>query len=274
MSLRAAVIASDVALAKQYPYEDPSSPSPEDLGHTCYHLAAQYNDSVMMSFLVSLRSTHHWTQVKNHRGNTVWHLCAACSSAGVLKYLLGVDKRGLNMVNGWGETPLHLAYASGSQECIDLLIHAGADTGALDRWERTPQQCGLEHGFGKVSAMTGSMLPGSKVLSKCLEAPLDEQHFITHTLHRTDLDLWGKDMYTLTAMHKLAAWNKDLALKALLDRSTTRSQWCPVDKDGNTPLHHAAMMGATRAFEVLKCVYTEDETRLKNEEGRQADQYL
>ena len=80
-------------------------------------------------------------------------------------------------------------------------------------------------------------------------------------------------MFGLTAMHKLAAWNYPTMMTLLVKKAAgDESKLCPQDKDGNTPLHHAATMSSTQSLQYLLRIYSDTMINLKNKQGQTAKQ--
>jgi len=88
----------------------------------------------------------------------------------------------------------------------------------------------------------------SKVLSKLLEAPLNEE-LALKWIEEPDMDINGRDYYKLSALHKCAAWEKPIILEALLKKENIQPNI--KGQDGDTPLHSAASCCAIRCVEVL-----------------------
>lgn len=135
----------------------------------------------------------------------------------------------------------------------------GIDLDARDKWGRIANDVYLDHTAGQVGLTSLAMPPPPAVvskimrsLSKLIEAPLNWELFQSHLKDVESVNPWGKDMFGLTALMKVAAWNHERALVLLLAHSSANATHINLrDADGNTALHHAAMMNATRTFDIL-----------------------
>ena len=72
------------------------------------------------------------------RGVTPLHIAASRGDAAVMKTLLSAARAGHSPVNANGMTPLHVAAGEGLLEILKMLIKAGADSAALDKFDRLP----------------------------------------------------------------------------------------------------------------------------------------
>jgi ankyrin repeat protein len=88
----------------------------------------------------------------------------------------------------------------------------------------------------------------TKNLSKLIEAPLNEEYFLK-LLQEEEIDVAGRDMFGLTALSKVAAWDKPVACSALLNLHPELIN--SVDAKGNSALHHAYSMNAERCIALL-----------------------
>ena len=87
-------------------------------------------------------------------------------------------------------------------------------------------------------------------LSKLLEFPGDMEEFNRHLANPEEVNPAGCDAFGLTALHKLASWNKVTMMELLLPLlpDDMLDERCP---DGKTPLHWAVEMHAVQAVELL-----------------------
>jgi ankyrin repeat protein len=261
--LRTSVITSDVDKLSLMELQDLEHQFEYDGLNTCWHYASMYNDARVLELL--LKASQSWKGVWNKRRNGCLHVAAMTGSGQCLALLLNsIAKDETHLVdaqNEWGETSLHLAYQTGSIECIDMLRAFGANTQICDNWGQLPEAVGVEYVKNREPKRTAQ---AGMVLSKCIEAPLDEPRFM-ELLNSPNVDLKGKDMYGLTAMHKLAAWNNHIPLIALLARM---DDIAPQDPQGNTPLHLAVEMGSIRTKCVLEKRYSPEQLQIRNSSGK------
>ena len=71
-------------------------------------------------------------------GDTALHVAAAHGSARCAALLAADFRFRATATNDWQETPLHGAAAAGDARTIQVLVAAGADVAARDRWRRVP----------------------------------------------------------------------------------------------------------------------------------------
>lgn len=166
------------------------------------------------------------------------------------------DPTFLNHANLWGETAAHLAAGAGHHAVLEALAELGAEMELRDAWGRTAAEVFSENYAGIVAAaaapdrFTGpTSLPATCVLSKRLEAPLDEG-LLSRLLADPKTDLAGKDMFGWSALHKLASWGHQRGLSAVLKEVERRSAVTVFEAlsqkggpEGKTVLHCAAESG-------------------------------
>jgi len=206
--------------------------------------------------------------ITNKRGGTPLHQAVVSGSISSVKQLLQDDriKSSINITNSWGETALILSATRGDPHVAFVLLENGADRQIKDKWNQTAQEVAQDHGETVTSQLIRdyisgqtkppatsqpkppSTLPQKRILSKMLEAPLDEE--LAHKwLQDPSIDINGADYMRWTALHKVAAWEKPSVLVALLNHPDII-----VDRpgmDGDTPLHSALSNGAVRCAAIL-----------------------
>ena len=253
--LRAAVIKGDLDEARRHAHEDPSEGNADDNGLTCHHYAAQYNCLELLLFLKTLPCSVRQLEVRSKRGYSVLHSAALAGSAECLEVLLREAlAEAVNARNEWGETALHLAAQAGSVRCYELLLQCGkADAEARDRWDRTAAAVAAECFLGRQERIRRTepdkeqpqRLP-KKSLSRLIEYPLDEGRF-AELCGSAEVDIRGADAFGLTALHKLAAWDKPECAALLLRLAPELSD--RRDGEGRTAAHHAASERVRRVLE-------------------------
>eukprot|EP01031_Cornospumella_fuschlensis_P041401 gene41401-50517_t len=123
------------------------------------------------------------------------------------------------------------------------------------------------------ASLTGGVLsknnnkPLKTALSKLIEFPGDPDVIRSALLHKDTIDINGKDMFGLTALHKLAAWNKVDLINLLLDDPDLDIN--VVSSPIGSVLHSAVDMGAVEAVERLLTLPNLD-LALLNKQGRTA----
>jgi ankyrin repeat protein len=133
-----------------------------------------------------------------------------------------------------------LAAQSGFSKGFDLLLKHGASTDILDKWGRSPGDVAKESFLGRQEAIRKPVTVQAKTnLSKMMEFPLDETRFVQLCAESSDLD--GCDYFGLTALHKLASWDKPNCMHLLFSRISDPARYVnAVDADGNTAAHLCA----------------------------------
>ncbi|PRP75028.1 ankyrin repeat protein [Planoprotostelium fungivorum] len=233
------------------------------------HWACAYGEIRVIQLLLQDKRTD--VLITNKRGGTSLHQAVVSGSSSSVRELLkdGRIRQSINFANMWKETALHIAATRGDAEIAFLLLEGGADRELEDKWGKTPQDVAQDYGetsTSKVihdfvlgqsqppSTITKMTLPPSKtpvqkrVLSKLLEAPLDEQAALTW-IQDPNMDINGADYMRWTALHKVAAWEKPNVLRALLDHPDIRVD--SLGMDGDTPLHSALSNGAIQCAHML-----------------------
>lgn len=81
------------------------------------------------------------------RGSTLLYLACHNGDIGMVELLLQYGAQ-VNVVNGWGKTPLQQCIASGQSACAKLLLARGAHSEVPDRGTRVPLQAALDQETG------------------------------------------------------------------------------------------------------------------------------
>eukprot|EP01113_Clastostelium_recurvatum_P044203 TRINITY_DN7435_c0_g1_i2.p1 TRINITY_DN7435_c0_g1~~TRINITY_DN7435_c0_g1_i2.p1 ORF type:complete len:422 (-),score=79.82 TRINITY_DN7435_c0_g1_i2:71-1336(-) len=263
----------DAALVEQMlrtAYEDVNQLDEESM--SALHWACAYGEPNIVRTLLGDGRVN--PSVRNKRGGTPLHQATLSGAHEIMRILLS-DHRSpsfVDAVNVWGETSLILAATRGDAIAARLLLDHGADPKHQDQWGKTPWEvaedygekecCAVlkEHVQGHTSAVPATdkpahtpaptpsappavVPPGGRVLSKMMEAPLNEQQTLSW-IEDTTIDLNGSDYYKLTALHKCAAWEKPIVLQRLLLHPNI--QVATRGPDGDTALHMAASSGAIK----------------------------
>jgi len=206
--------------------------------------------------------------ILNKRKGTPLHQATLCAAHDVLRVLLADPrvKNSINAANMWGETALILAATRGDPLAATILLEQGADPTLQDNWGKTAQEVASDHGEVQTASAIIDYISGkpiiqqksitlptqtstkTRVLSKLLEAPLDEEQ-ASSWLRDPEIDVNGYDYLKWTALHKCAAWEKPTVLRELLRHPKIE----PTKKgqDGDSVLHSACAAGATRCVLIL-----------------------
>ncbi|XP_047337573.1 putative E3 ubiquitin-protein ligase XBAT31 [Impatiens glandulifera] len=127
---------------------------------TCLHYAAYYGHSDCLQVILSAASSPHvsaswgyarFVNIRDGKGATPLHLAARQKRSGCVHTLLDNGALVCASTSGYGipaSTPLHLAARSGSIDCIRELLAWGADRLQIDASGRIPYTVALKYGHG------------------------------------------------------------------------------------------------------------------------------
>ncbi|XP_050367606.1 putative E3 ubiquitin-protein ligase XBAT31 isoform X2 [Argentina anserina] len=134
-------------------------------GRTCLHYAAYYGHADCLQAIVSAAKSSHvavswgfarFVNIRDGRGATPLHLAARRSRPECVHILLDNGALVCASTGGYscpGSTPLHLAARGGSLDCIRGLLAWGADRSQRDASGRMPYIVALKHKHGACAAM-------------------------------------------------------------------------------------------------------------------------
>ncbi|XAR60579.1 hypothetical protein NMG60_11034011 [Bertholletia excelsa] len=134
-------------------------------GRTCLHYAAYYGHSDCLQAILSAARTSHvaaswgyarFVNVRDGKGATPLHLAARQRKPECVHILLDNGALVCASTGGYGfsgSTPLHLAARGGSLDCIRALLAWGADRLQRDQSGRIPYLVALKHKHGACAAL-------------------------------------------------------------------------------------------------------------------------
>ncbi|KAL3367254.1 hypothetical protein AABB24_011794 [Solanum stoloniferum] len=134
-------------------------------GRTCLHYAAYYGHSeCLKTILFAARTSHiasswgyaRFVNVNDGKGATPLHLAARQRRADCVHILLDNGALACASTDGYGfpgSTPLHLAARAGSLDCIRELLAWGAERLQRDDLGRIPYTIALRHKHGACAAL-------------------------------------------------------------------------------------------------------------------------
>ncbi|CAN4098847.1 unnamed protein product [Withania somnifera] len=134
-------------------------------GRTCLHYAAYYgNSDCLKTVLCAARTSHiasswgyaRFVNVKDGKGATPLHLATRQRQPELVRILLDNGALPCASTGGYGfpgSTPLHLAARAGSLDCIRELLAWGADRLQRDDSGRIPYTVALRHKHGACAAL-------------------------------------------------------------------------------------------------------------------------
>ncbi|KAK9065886.1 hypothetical protein SSX86_015288 [Deinandra increscens subsp. villosa] len=134
-------------------------------GRTCLHYAAYYGHSDCLQTILSSARTSHvavswgfsrFVNIRDGKGATPLHLAARQRRPQCVHMLLGSGAIVCASTGGYGllgSTPLHLAARGGSIDCIRELLAWGADRLHRDATGRIPYTVALKHKYGACAAL-------------------------------------------------------------------------------------------------------------------------
>ncbi|KAE9461110.1 hypothetical protein C3L33_06970, partial [Rhododendron williamsianum] len=134
-------------------------------GRTCLHYAAYYGHSdCLQAILSAARSSHvaaswgyaRFVNIRDGKGATPLHLAGRQGRPECVHVLLDNGALVCASTGGYGfsgSTPLHLAARGGSLDCVRELLAWGADRLQIDASGRIPYTVALKHKHGACSAL-------------------------------------------------------------------------------------------------------------------------
>ncbi|KAK4719973.1 hypothetical protein R3W88_018311 [Solanum pinnatisectum] len=134
-------------------------------GRTCLHYAAYYGHSDCLKIILFAARTSHiasswgyarFVNVNDGKGATPLHLAARQRRADCVHILLDNGALACASTDGYGfpgSTPLHLAARAGSLDCIRELLAWGAERLQRDDLGRIPYTIALRHKHGACAAL-------------------------------------------------------------------------------------------------------------------------
>ncbi|PWA61368.1 ring zinc finger protein [Artemisia annua] len=134
-------------------------------GRTCLHYAAYYGHSDCLETILSSARTSHvaaswgfsrFVNIRDGKGATPLHLAARQRRPECVHILLDSGALVCASTGGYGlpgSTPLHLAARGGSMDCIRELLAWGADRLHRDAAGRIPYAVALKHKYGACAAL-------------------------------------------------------------------------------------------------------------------------
>ncbi len=216
---------------------------------TLIHLAAEYNDLRLLSYLVGNQMP---IDFRDDLDETPFFYAARGNAIGAMKLLKDWGAN-INAKARFDETPMHIATIANAIGAMELLKHWGTDINAKNRFDETPFHYAAEG--NAIEAMKllkqwgadsyASSNSGSRPLHLAAQANAIEAMKL---LKQWGADInarsdWGMPMHyaarnnALEAMKLLKQWDADVNAK---------------NKHGETPLHHASYRNAIGAMKLLK----------------------
>ncbi|KAL8129021.1 hypothetical protein V2J09_018176 [Rumex salicifolius] len=134
-------------------------------GRTCLHYAAHYGHSDCLQTILSTAKSSHvafswgfarFVNVRDGKGATPLHLAARRRRPNCVQILLDNGALVCASTGSYcfpGSTPLHLAARGGSLDCIRKLLAWGADRLQRDASGRLPYMIALKHKYGACAAL-------------------------------------------------------------------------------------------------------------------------
>jgi hypothetical protein len=235
----------------------------DDESMSALHRAAAYEETKIIQILLKDKRTD--PLITNKRGGTALHQATVSGAEASVRELLKNEtiKKSIDFPNMWGETALILAATRGDSQIAFTLLQNGADKNVRDQWGKSAEEVAKDYGESDAYIIIRDFTQGmtyqpvekkqvvtvtKKIMSKMIEAPLNEE-FALGLIADENIDINGADYYKLSAIHKIAAWEKGTILKELL-----RHPDIIVDKvgtDGENALHIALSNCAVHCAEIL-----------------------
>jgi len=197
----------------------------DDNGQTALHVAAGKGNSAVVQMLLENGAER---ESRDHKKQVPLHLAAGNGDLDTVSELLGpgtntADKNGINAIDKYWQTPLHVAARYGNHLVAQLLVSGGAEKEARAMGYRTPLHVAASHGKSKV----------------------------VRVLLRRGANKAAKDNNDQTPLH-LACENGDRdTVRELLRSSASVSSWINWVKqnvpfaDSTQPSHHRSLRQTT-----------------------------
>ncbi|KAL4490790.1 hypothetical protein ABPG72_021844 [Tetrahymena utriculariae] len=119
-------------------------------GLNVLHIAAQGDQPISICYFDSLGVDLSLT---DYKGGNALHWACYLGSENAVNYLVSKMKDKLNIADGEGLTPLHLAVISGNARVVRKLLQRGANRNALDNNQKTPVQLADENEYHNIQQM-------------------------------------------------------------------------------------------------------------------------
>jgi len=150
----------------------------------------------------------------------------------------------IHAANKNGETPIHISASGGHKQLTDILLEKGADVNVLDAEGRTPVVLAV---IGDHEPVVSRLLPKTnlRISVNSAMAVTQSEGVLSTLLGASTDDRLQKEV--LPAVLK----NDVKFIQLLSDRTGTKYLAKPLDDDGNTPLHFAAISGHHEIVETL-----------------------
>jgi ankyrin repeat protein len=125
----------------------------DEKGNSALHSACYFDELEIIKLLIHDKEIN--SSLKNHRKESILHICASSNAFNCLQYLCDLIKKNeienlIDSVNEWDETPLHLGVAGGSFDCVKILCENNSSTNLKDKWNRSAVQVAFENGNKKI----------------------------------------------------------------------------------------------------------------------------
>jgi ankyrin repeat protein len=207
----------------------------DNRGYTPLHYAAMATLCDTAEMVKELRQAGANIDAEDISGNTPLHYSCPKMAAALIDMNANIEARNLQ-----GSTALHLAANKGITEKVRILLTANANVEAQDNWQlNTPLHSAARAGYLEIVKMV--LGKGANVNS-------------VNKLGMTPLCLVASSFTLKPGLDKVV----QLLLNANADMKIP-------DKDGNTPLHHAAM---NENLEILRLLLNEGgDIHLANRKG-------
>lgn len=187
------------------------------------------NLNMIMKLLQNNASLGHL----NNEGNSVFHF-AATTNRDVINALSGEEKRGLNLRNSSGYTPLHLACLADKPDCVTALLVSGADVNL---------SAGSPGSSTTPPGLVGDLVTdySAKLQSQEMKYGGTPLHWasskeVLDALLDRNCDIDALNFVSRTALHVMVMRNRLECVVALLSREADMSI---ADSNGDTALHLA-----------------------------------
>ena len=215
-------------------------------GDTPLHIAAAGGQKECVEALLQLDAP---TSLKNAAGKTALRLACEGEHASIVK-IVGKSASLLATTKD-GDTPLHIAAASGHKECVEALLQLDAPTSLKNAAGKTALHITCEKGHASIVKIVGksaSLLATTKDGDTPLHIAAARGHKeCVEALLQLDAPTSLKNAAGKTAL-RLACEGEHASIVKIVGKSASL---LATTKDGDTPLHIAAASGHKECVEAL-----------------------
>jgi len=213
-------------------------------GRTPLHFAVEKENLRIIHLLLAY---HADVMTPDHQGQTVLHLSAIKGAVEVLEdLLLSSTLTDIDIRNGDGQTPLHLAITHNHAPVIELLVEHESSPNATNQHGQTP----LHLAVSREDLHIATLLVRHGAIARLADpngrtplhlAALQGNGALVHLMLAANGDVHKPDLHGRTPLHDAVVGNWPDVARFLVERGANVNA---KDILGRTPIHIAVTMGA------------------------------